>query len=297
MDPIQQIRGIFPPVITPFNADESLDDVGFRVVIDHLIAKGVHGIFILGSAGESYALTKDEKFRLIDLAREIVGGHVNLMVGTGAITTRESIELTRYAEKSGADSVSVLTPYFILPTQDELYQHYKAILELVNIPVLAYNNPARTGVNLLPRTAARLAQEFSHFIGIKDSSGDLSQTTEYVQICPPMFRTMIGRDSQIFAGLTNGAVGAVPATANVAPYLAVDIYERTIRGDYTGALAAQERLAPLRRAFALGTFPLVIKEAVAMLGLPGGRCRRPIQPLSEEKRDELRKILTDMALL
>jgi 4-hydroxy-tetrahydrodipicolinate synthase len=297
MDLAQQIRGIFPPVITPFNEDESVDNAGFRVVIDRLISNGVHGIFVLGSTGEGYTLTKDEKTHVIDLALEIVGGRVHLMVGTGAITTRESIELTQYAEKVGADCISVLTPYFISPTQDELYYHYKAMLESVSIPILAYNNPARTCVNLLPKTAAHLAQEFSHFIGIKDSSGDLSQTTEYVQVCPPTFRTMIGRDSQIFAGLTNGAAGAVPATANVAPSLAVDIYERTIQGDYVGALGAQERLAPLRRAFTLGTFPLVIKEAMAMLGRPGGPCRRPIQPLSAEKKDELRKILIDLALL
>lgn len=294
MNILDDLQGIYPPLVTPFNSDESLSIEGFRAIIEHVLAGGVNGIFILGSASEGYALSRDEKIKLIELALETINRRVPLMVGTGAITTHEAVELTKIAELAGADYASILTPYFIPATQEELYQHYKAILTATRIPVLAYNNPPRTQVNLMPATAARLVREFPNFVGVKDSSGDLSLTTEYVQTCGPSFRTMTGRDTQIFAGLTNGTAGAVPAIANAVPNLVVEIYERTRRGDYAGALRVQEILAPLRRAFSLGSFPVVVKEATAMMGVPVGPCRRPIQPLAPDKKEELRRILDNI---
>jgi 4-hydroxy-tetrahydrodipicolinate synthase len=292
------IEGIIPAVVTPFDDHEEVDEGGFREIINYLIDSGVHGLFPVGSQGEFFTLTNDEKKRLIDIAVEEAGGRVFVMPNTGAITTRESIELTRYAEKAGADCVSVITPFYITPNQEELYQHMKAICQSVKIPVLCYNNPGRTGgLALTPTTLARLAEEVPNFAGIKDSSGDLTLVAEMIRLCPPHFKVIMGRDTLIYGALMYGAAGAIAATANVAPKLIVGIYEAFRKGDYEKAREYQRELAPLRIAFGLGTFPVVVKEAMTMMGLPGGRCRRPIQPLDNEKRAQLRSILVGMGLI
>ncbi len=292
------IEGIIPAVVTPFDEKEDVDEGGFRKILNYLIESGVHGLFPVGSQGEFFSLTNEEKKRLIDIAVEEARGRVFVMPNTGAITTRESIELSQYAEKAGANCVSIITPFFISPSQDELYQHIKAICESVKISVLCYNNPGRTGgVALTPTTLARLAEEVPNFAGIKDSSGDLTQVAEMIRLCPPDFKVIMGRDSLIYGALTYGAAGAIAATANVAPKLIVEIYQACKEGDYDRAKECQRKLAPLRSAFGLGTFPVVVKEALTMMGLPGGRCRKPIQPLSEEKRAQLRDVLLDMEII
>ncbi len=294
----KQIEGIIPAVVTPFDEHENVDEVGFRKIINYLIDNGVHGLFPVGSQGEFFSLTNEEKKRLMDIAVEEARGRVFVMPNTGAITTRESIELSQYAEKAGADCVSIITPFFISPDQQELYEHVKAICQSVKIPVLCYNNPGRTGgVVLTPNTLARLAEELPNFAGIKDSSGDLTQVAEMIRLCPPDFKVIMGRDTLIYGALTYGAAGAIAATANVAPKLIVGIYEAFREGDYEKAKEYQRDLAPLRIAFALGSFPVVVKEALTMMGLPAGRCRKPIQPLNTEKRAQLRDILVDMGII
>ena len=293
----KQIEGIIPAVVTPFDDNEDVDEGGFREILNYLIDSGVHGLFPVGSQGEFFSLTNKEKKRLMDIAVEETRGRVFVMPNTGAITTRESIELSQYAEKAGADCVSIITPFFISPDQRELHEHIKAICESVKIPVLCYNNPGRTGgVALTPATLARLAEEVPNFAGIKDSSGDLTQVAEMIRLCPPDFKVIMGRDSLIYGALTYGAAGAIAATANVAPKLIVEIYQAYREGDYDRAKECQRKLAPLRSAFGLGSFPVVVKEALTMMGLPGGQCRKPIQPLSEEKRAQLCDILVDMGI-
>jgi 4-hydroxy-tetrahydrodipicolinate synthase len=294
----KEIEGIIPAVVTPFDENENVDEEGFRQIISYLIDSGVHGIFPVGSQGEFFTLTNEEKRRLIDIAVEEARGRVFVMPNTGAITTRESIELSRYAEKAGADCVSVITPFFISPSQEELYGHFKDICHSVKIPVLCYNNPGRTGgVALNPVTLARLAEDLPNFAGIKDSSGDLTQIAEMIRLCPPRFKVIMGRDTLIYGALVYGAAGAIAATANVAPKLIVGIYEAFKEGDLEKAKGYQRDLAPLRIAFGLGTFPVVVKEALNIMGLPGGRCRKPIEPLSDDKRAQLRGILEKMGLI
>jgi 4-hydroxy-tetrahydrodipicolinate synthase len=294
----KEIEGIIPAVVTPFDESENVDEAGFRKIVNYLIDSGVHGIFPVGSQGEFFTLTNEEKRRLIDIAVEEARGRVFVMPNTGAITTRESIELSRYAEKAGADCVSVITPFFISPSQEELYGHFKDICQSVKIPVLCYNNPGRTGgVALSPVTLARLAEELPNFAGIKDSSGDLTQVAEMIRLCPPRFKVIMGRDTLIYGALLYGAAGAIAATANVAPKLIVGIYEAFKEGDLEKAKGYQRDLAPLRIAFGLGTFPVVVKEALNIMGLPGGRCRKPIEPLSDDKRAQLRDILGKMGLI
>jgi 4-hydroxy-tetrahydrodipicolinate synthase len=293
-----KVEGIIPALITPMNEDETVSEEGLRTVIDHVIGGGVHGIFILGSQGESFTLTLEEKKLVMATALEASVGRVPVYVGTGMITTAQSVQMTKLARESGADAVSVITPYFIKPSQKELTDHYKAIAEAAgDMPVLLYNNPMRTGVSIDIETVVTLA-EIDNVVGMKDSSADLIQTMKYIDATRDMdFSVLVGNDASIFATLVSGGKGAVAATANVAPALVVGIYNAVQSGDIEKARGLQYKLFPIRMAFGLGTFPLMVKEAMNVIGLPAGPARRPIQKLSPEKRQELRKILSDVGLL
>ena len=286
----ETICGIIPAMVTPLTAEDAINEPVLRQLTNHLIAAGVHGLFALGSQGEFWALSAEEKQQVLEVVVEEANGRVPVYAGTAAITTPETIALTRLAEKVGVDAVSVLTPFFIQPTQDELYDHYRAVAESTALPVLLYNNPARTGVHVSSDLLARLS-EVDNIIGIKDSSGDLTLTAEYIRVTPEDFCVLMGRDTLILAGLLYGCKGSVAATANVVPRLAVEIYERFLAGDLSGAHRAQERLAPMRQAFRLGTFPVVAKEALQLLGIDAGPARAPAGPLSEEGRANLREVI------
>jgi 4-hydroxy-tetrahydrodipicolinate synthase len=186
---------------------------------------------------------------------------------------------------------------FISPTQNELIQHYTAIARSTGLPVLLYNNPPKTGVNLTADTVAKLA-DVPNIVGIKDSSGDLTLSGEYIRLTRGKdFHVLMGRDTLIHAALCYGGKGSIAACANVAPRLVADIYDKYMAGDIKGSLEAQFKLAPLRIAFNLGTFPAVIKEGLSLLGIDVGPCMEPVGPMSNEERRQLRKILTDMGLL
>src|SRR5262249_45585858 len=219
-----QIRGIIPPLVTPMQSNEDIDIPRLRSFIDHLIGKGVHGVFVLGTTGECYALDEREKQAIIATAVEHVNKRVPVFAGTGAETTREAIRITKIAEKEGADGVSVITPYFILPSQQELVDHYRRIAEQTALPIVLYSNPATCGgLKIEPETVARLA-ESPNIRGIKDSSGDLQYFIETVRLVPEHFGCLMGRDTLICASLIFGGKGAVPASCNIAPDYCVAIY-------------------------------------------------------------------------
>lgn len=286
-----RIEGIIPPVATPMQANQDLDLPRLRWFLDHQISNGVHGVFVLGTNSEFYALDEGEKQAVIATAVAHVRRRVPVWAGTGAETTREAIRLTRLAEKEGADGVSVITPYFISPNQQEIYDHYRQIAESTSLPVVLYNNPSTCGgLKIDPDTVGRLA-EIPNILGVKDSSGDLQNTQEYVKCVPARFSVLMGRDTLIFPSLLMGTRGAVPATGNVAPALLVEIYERFKRGDLEGAKAAQLRLNPLRLALQLCTAPGGVKAALEMLGLSIGPCRSPVSGLAPEKRAKMRAAL------
>src|SRR5262245_5132234 len=220
-----QIRGIIPPVATPMKANEDLDLPRLQWFLDHLIANGVHGVFVLGTNSEFYALDEKEKQEVIATAVAHVRKRVPVFAGTGAETTREAVRLTKMAEREGADGVSVITPYFIAPSQQEIFDHYRRIAENTKLPVVLYNNPATCGgLKIDVDTVARLAA-IPNILGVKDSSGDLQNTNEYIRVVPERFSVMMGRDTLIYPALVFGARGAVPATGNIAPGLLVEIYE------------------------------------------------------------------------
>ncbi|MHB9033929.1 MAG: 4-hydroxy-tetrahydrodipicolinate synthase [Anaerolineae bacterium] len=293
---MKKLGGIIVPIVTPFNQDESVDESSLRRLVNHLVGQGVHGIFPCGSQGEFHVLTLAERKRILEVVLDEVNGRTLVMAHTGAVTTRDAVDLTTHASSAGADAVSLITPYYLRPNADELYNHFMRVVEAASIPVLAYNNPERTGYSIPVGVIGKLAVQKA-LVGMKDSSGDLGLTLAYMEACPPEFLTFVGRDTLIYAALCCGCVGAVAATANVAPDLAVGIYQAMQQGDHRQAREYQKKLSPLRQAFSLGTFPAVIKEALELIGQPVGPARTPVAPLDAASRSELERILVRMGKL
>ncbi|HGE70124.1 TPA: 4-hydroxy-tetrahydrodipicolinate synthase [Candidatus Poribacteria bacterium] len=293
-----KVEGIIPALATPMNDDESINENGLKKLIDFVIKGGVHGIFVSGSQGESFSMTIDEKKRVIATSIEASDGRVPIYAGTGTITTSQAVQLTKMARELGADAVSVTTPYFIKPSQKELIDYYKAVSDVAeDMPVLLYSNPMRTGVIIEVDTVVKLS-ELDNVVGMKDSSGDIVQTSSYIEATKDKdFSILVGNDACIFSALVSGAKGAVAATANVAPRLIVDLYNAVKAGNIDLARDLQYKLLPIRKAFTMGTFPVVIKEALNLMGLPAGPARRPIQPLPSGKREELKSIMKKAGLI
>ena len=300
--------GIIPPVITPFREDGSIDLQALAKMSVYLVENGVHGLFPFGTTGEFYAVNDEEYVEALRTVRDAVaekkdryGKPIQLLAGASHITTRGVIRLAKLVETVGGyDALSVLTPMFISQTQEELYTYYKTISENTSLPVLIYNNPPKTNINVAPATIARLARDCPNIVGIKDSSGDMTNCGEYIRLTRDYrdhFNVMMGRDTMITAGLVYGCSGAVASCANVAPRLVADIYDKFRDGDLAGSLEAQYRLAPLRIATGMGTFPEVIKEGLVLQGIPVGKCLDPIQELTSAEKDKLRQVLADMGLI
>lgn len=293
-----KLRGIIPPVVTPMTAEQELDLPNLRAHIDHMLVKGVHGIFVLGTTGEFYALDESEKQTVLAEAMTHVAGRSPVFAGTGAETTREVIRLTKIAQKEGAAGVSVITPYFIKPNQNELFDHFRRVAESTSLPVVLYNNPATCGgLSIEPETVAKLA-EVPNIVGIKDSSGDLQNTIEIIRQTPrDKFSVLNGRDTLILAALQAGAQGAIPASCNIAPELCVGIYDSFAKGDIEAAKAYQSRLHGVRMAMSLGTGNSAVKEAMALLGRSAGPMRSPVLPFGAAQKEKLKAILEKAGLL
>lgn len=289
-------KGIIPAMVTPFTADDKINEQSLRQLTTYLIEGGVHGLFAVGSQGEFWALDADEKRQVFEIVIDETRGRVPVYAGTGAVTTREAIRLTQIAEEVGVDAVSVLTPFFLSLNQDELVDFYTEVAEATSLPVILYNNPGRTGINISVETVVRLARDVDNIIGIKDSSGDLQLSAEYIRCTGDDFYVLMGRDTLIYGGLLYGAAGSIAASANVKPSVLVEIYDAFMEGDLKRSLEAQRALAPLRIAFGLGTFPNVVKEAVNMIGIDVGRCRGPVGLLAPDKRKQLNDVLVGMGM-
>jgi 4-hydroxy-tetrahydrodipicolinate synthase len=292
------LRGIVPPVVTPLTTDHEVDLPTLRAHIDYMLSKGVHGIFVLGTTGEFYALDEREKQAVVADALAHVRGRSPVYAGTGAETTREVIRLTKMAEREGAAGVSVITPYFIKPNQSELFDHFRRVAESTPLPVMLYNNPATCGgLSIEPETVAKLA-EVPNIVGIKDSSGDLQNTIEIIRQTPrDKFSVLNGRDTLIHAALQAGAQGAIPASCNIAPELCVGIYDSFVKGDTEAARAFQSRLHGVRMAMSLGTGNSAVKEAMALLGRSAGPMRAPVLPFGDAQKAKLKAILEKAGLL
>ena len=285
-------EGIIPAMVTPFDDREQVNEQALRDLVERLICAGVHGVFCLGTNGEFYALSFDEKVRITEIVADQVRRRVPVYAGAGCITTEETIRLAKRLEAAGADALSIITPYFLTFSQRELINHYLRIADATSLPIVLYNFPARTGNALQPATVARLA-EVPHIVGIKDSSGSYDTILQYLDAVPDDFSVLAGTDSLILATLMAGGKGAIAATANVFPETVVSIYEHWKNGDFVRAEEAQRALRALRRAFPKGTLPSVLKRVLEMVGVPVGPARAPVEPVSPEVERELEEMLEE----
>jgi len=289
-------KGIIPPMVTPLDKDENVDKKAIGRIVNHLIKGGVHGLFPLGSTGEWYGLDFNQKREIIETVMEENNKRLPIYAGTGAITTKETISLTRLTTDIGVDALSVITPVFITPNDQELFNHYQTVASNTDLPIILYNNPGRTGINLSVDLVVKLSK-IDNIIGIKDSSGDMTQGAEYIRRTDNNFAVLGGRDTLIYGFLSYGGKGAIAATANIIPQIVVKIYEEYQKGNFQEALKAQFQMAPLRMAFCLGSFPVVMKEGLNLLGLEVGSPLKPVKPLTDENREKLRQVLHVMQVL
>ena len=295
---IEDLKGVIPPIITPVDADENVDEQGLKRVIDHVINGGVHGVFVLGSNGEFYGLDFENQKRAIEITVKHLNKRVPVYAGASAITTKGCIKLAQAAEVAGADAITVLTPMFITPNEEELYNHFVAIASSTKLPVLLYNNPGKTNNNISVSLVEKLAK-IENIVGIKNTSSDFVQTIEYIRVTKNIenFKVLGGIDYLICATLAYGGVGCIAGTANVAPRLVVDIYDKYMAGDFEGAMAAQYKLIPLRNAYNYGTFPVVMKDCLNLMGLNVGHPVKPIDHCTAERLEAVKKVLMDLDLI
>jgi len=295
---IKDLRGVIPPIITPVDLHENVDESGLKRVINHVLDGGVHGVFVLGSNGEFYALDFENQKRAVEITVNQVNGRVPVYAGASAITTRGCIKLAKMAEEAGADALTVLTPMFINPSEIELYNHFLAISKSTKLPMLLYNNPDKTTNNISAGLLKKLAM-IDNIVGIKNTSLDFAQTIQYIYETRQLtnFKVLAGSDYFIYATLAYGGAGCVAGTANVAPALVVDIFNKFEAGDLAGSLEAQYKLVPLRNTYSYGSFPVVMKDCLNLMGLDVGDPVKPIDHCSKERLDALRNVLVNLNLI
>lgn len=290
---MKEIKGIIVPILTPMHEDETVNYEELVNQIERLIAAGVHGIFVFGTNGEGYILDEEEKAEIIRVAVKTVNGRVPVYAGTGCVSTRDTIRMSRKAKELGADVLSIITPSFAAASQEELIRHYETVANAVDMPILLYNIPARTGNALAPATVQKLSQ-VANIVGAKDSSGNFDNILQYIEKTrggDKPFTVLSGNDSLILWTLLAGGKGAIAGCANVFPHTMVSIYEKFIAGDLEGARKAQDSIRPFRDIFKFGNPNTIVKTAVKELGYPVGLCRAPFNSLSPAGLDALRKAL------
>ena len=291
-----ELKGIITPILTPMNADESVNLTELRNQVERLISGGVHGIFPFGTNGEGYILSENEKIEVLEATIDQVKGRVPVYAGSGLISTKDTIRMSKKAEELGADVLSIITPSFAVASQKELYDHYVEIAKHVDTPIVLYNIPARTGNKLLPETIAKLAKDVDLIVGAKDSSGDWDNLKAYITETRELekdFYVLSGNDSLILPCLKEGGFGGIAGCSNVYPEVLSSIYNLFIDGKLEEAEVVQESIASFRAVFKYGNPNTVVKKAVAMLGYPVGDCRRPFNYLCEERIEALSKVLKE----
>lgn len=276
-----QIAGMITAMVTPFDEQQQINYEASKKLVNTLIEKGVHGLFILGSNGEFHVLSKEEKIAFVKAVVSDVDGRVPVYAGSGGNATKEVIELSNQFADCGVQAVSVITPYLVPLTQPELICHYESIADACHVPVILYNIAKNTGNNIDPASVSRLAKH-PNIIAIKDSSGDLNQIKAYIELTKDTsFAVLSGSDSLILKALQAGAKGAIAATSNLLTENDVAIYTSFQQGDIKAAQRYQDHIEHLRRVLTLGSIPSVLKAAMNMMDLPVGLARNPVMPLAD----------------
>ena len=293
---MNKFRGAFVAIVTPF-IDGKLDEQGLQDLIEFQIAGGTHGIVPCGTTGESATMSHAEHRRVVELTVKTVAGRVPVLAGTGSNSTSESIELTRAAKEAGADGALMITPYYNKPSQEGLFQHFKAVAEAVDIPIILYNVPSRTSVNMLPETVARCAQ-IANIVGVKEATADLNQISQVIRLCPKGFAVMSGDDFTSMPTVMIGGTGVISVTSNVAPKDMAAMMNAALAGDIAKAQELHYKLLPLIQAMFIDTNPVPAKTALAMMGkIKSGLPRLPLYKMNEGNEEKLKKVITAYGLV
>lgn len=290
------IHGSLVAIVTPFKNGE-IDEDALRNLIEFQIENGTHGIVPCGTTGESPTLSHEEHEYVIDITVNTVNKRVPVIAGTGSNSTKEAIRLTRFAEKAGVDGSLLVTPYYNKPTQEGLYLHFKQIASQVDIPIILYNIPGRSVVNILPETMAKLARDCSNIVGVKEASGSLPQAGRIIQLCGEDFVVLSGEDSINFPLLAVGARGFITVTANIVPKDVANLYNLFNEGKFELAREIHYKLLPLNEALFLETNPIPVKAALSMMGKVNYEYRYPLCQMSEKNYKGLKKALSNYGII
>ena len=290
-------EGSYVALVTPFDAEGRLDEDAYRRLIHLQLKGGTRGLVPCGSTGEAATLMHEEYRRAIEIACDESRGEVPVIAGVGANATWKAVESAREAESLGADALLVLAPYYNKPTQEGIYAHFSAVARESRLPIIAYNIPSRTGVNIEPKTMARIAKDLPTVVAVKEAAGSLDQVSEILSLTRPSFTVLSGDDSLTLPMMAVGARGVVSVVANVAPKATQALCEAALKGDYKRAAALHLKLFPLIKALFTETNPIPVKAALAMMGVCRPEPRLPLTPLSAHSRPALRKALKEFKLI
>jgi len=289
-------RGSFTALVTPFGKDGALDEKALRALVAWQIAEGTNGLVPVGTTGESPTLSHDEHKRVVEWCVDEAKGRVPVVAGSGSNSTREAVDLSRHAEKAGADAVLVVTPYYNKPTQEGLYQHFKAINEAIGIPILMYNIPGRSVIDMSVDTMKRLF-ELKNIAGVKDATANLVRVSQQRAELGPDFNQLSGEDSTALAFNAHGGHGCISVTSNVAPRLCADFQGACRRGDYATALTLQDKLMPLHLALFVESSPAPTKYALSVLGRATDTVRLPLVTLADKSKAVVRDAMVHAGLI
>jgi 4-hydroxy-tetrahydrodipicolinate synthase len=288
-------RGSFTALLTPF-ANGSLDEKAFRGLVEWQIAEGTSGLVPVGTTGESPTLSHEEHRQVVEWCVATAKGRVPVVAGAGSNSTKEAIDLSRHAEKAGADAVLVVTPYYNKPTQEGLYQHFKAINDAIGIPIIIYNIPARSVIDMSVDTMKRLF-ELPNIAGVKDATANVIRVSQQRQAMGVGFNQLSGEDASALGFMAHGGHGCISVTSNVAPRLCAEFQSACLRGDFAGALVLQDKLMPLHTALFLETNPAPAKYALSVLGKCDAIVRLPMVPLAEATKTAVRAAMVHAGLI
>ena len=290
-------KGAGVAIVTPFNADGSVNYDKFAEMIEEQIAGGTDAIIVCGTTGESACLSEKEHVEVVKFCIERVNKRIPVIAGTGSNCTQTAIELSTDAEKDGADGLLLVSPYYNKATQNGLYAHYKKVAENVKIPIILYNVPSRTGCNILPETAARLCKDVPNLAGVKEASGNISQVAKLMSIADGKVDLYSGNDDQIIPLMSLGGIGVISVLSNVAPKQTHDICQKFLDGDIAGAAAEQLRAIDLIDALFCEVNPIPVKTAMNLMGKGVGPLRMPLSPMEPQNVEKLKKAMTEYGIL
>jgi 4-hydroxy-tetrahydrodipicolinate synthase len=292
-----RLQGTGTALVTPFKKDGTLDEAALRKLVDHQIQGGVEILIPVGTTGESPSLSHDERQRVFEIVKEQAKGKAKVFGGTGSNSTQTSIEYTKLAKKTGLDGALIVGPYYNKPTQEGYLQHYRAIAEAVDIPLIVYNVPGRTGGNIEAATTLRMAQEIPSVVAVKEASGNFAQIMEIARNKPDNFSLFSGDDAITLPMMSVGGDGCISVVANETPRDFSDLVRACLAGNWTRARELHNKLLPLMNANFIESSPIPVKAALAMMGMIEEVYRLPLVPISQKNREKLRSILAELKLV